>query len=46
MKKISKRIRSAAGKVMSSKDGYEVRDAIASALVMWRTLWKIMKDLS
>lgn len=33
MKRISKRIRSAAGKVMSSKDGYEVRDAIASALV-------------
>lgn len=31
--KISKRIRIAAGKVMSSEDGYEVRDAIASALV-------------
>lgn len=33
MKRISKRIRYAAGKVMSSKDGYKVRDAIASALV-------------
>ncbi len=33
MKRISKRIRSTAGKVMSSEDGYEVRDAIASALV-------------
>ena len=31
--KTSKRIRIAAGKVMSSEDGYEVRDAIASALV-------------